>query len=95
MALRAAVPRARLRVWRVLSAPNTGFGKLKPNVMNPLRGCLCTEKWNFRVHAQEDRFVEDKKTWRRSINSPVRRCLTFLLTSRRCFIKTPYQMMRD
>jgi hypothetical protein len=29
--------------------------------MNPLRGCLCAEKWNFHVHAQEDRFVEDKK----------------------------------
>jgi hypothetical protein len=28
--------------------------------MNPLRGCLCAEKWNFRVHAQEDRFVEEK-----------------------------------
>jgi len=51
--------------------------------MNPLRGCLCAEKWNFRVHAQEDRFAEDKKTWQRSINSPVRRCPTFLLTSRR------------
>jgi hypothetical protein len=29
--------------------------------MNPLRGCLCAEKWNFRVQAQEDWFVEDKK----------------------------------
>jgi hypothetical protein len=47
--------------------------------MNPLRGCLCDEKWNFRVHAQEDRFVEDKETWRRSINSPVRRCLCISL----------------
>jgi hypothetical protein len=47
--------------------------------MNPLCGCLCAEKWNFRVHAQEDRFVEDKKTWRRSINSPVRRSLCISL----------------
>jgi len=31
--------------------------------MNPLCGCLYAEKWNFRVHAQEDRFVEDKKAW--------------------------------
>jgi hypothetical protein len=63
--------------------------------MNPLRGCLCAEKWNFRVHAQEDPFVEDKKTWRRSINNPVRRCPTFLLTSRRCFLKTRCHTMHD
>ena len=25
-----------------------------------MRGRLCAEKWNFHVHAQEDRFVEDK-----------------------------------
>jgi hypothetical protein len=85
MALRAAAPRR----------DNTGFGKLKPNVMNSLRGCLCAERWNFRVHAHEDRFVEDKKTWRRSINSPVRRCPTFLLTSRRCFLKTWCHTMHD
>jgi len=85
MALRAAPP----------TRDNTGFGKLKPNVMNTLRGCLCAEKWNFRVHAQEDRFVEDKKTCQRSINSPVRRCLTFLLTSRRCFLKTRCHTMHD
>jgi hypothetical protein len=88
MALRAAAPQARQRVWRVLSVPNTGFGKLKPNIMNPLRGCLCAEKWNFSVHAQEDRFIEDKITWRRSINSPARRGPTFLLTDPHYFLKT-------
>jgi hypothetical protein len=60
MALRAAAPRRDDAFGTVPFPPNTGFGKLKPNVMNPLRGCLRAEKWSFRVDVQEDWFVEDK-----------------------------------
>jgi len=61
MALRTPPPRRDNGCGASYPCQTLVSAKLKPNIMNPPLGCLCAEKWNFRVHAQEDRFVEDKK----------------------------------